>query len=138
MPLRQRFVHSQGRWEAQTWRAEERSSESLISLSGRMGSSGERWTPRPTGMPGTTALTHPHQCPPFLQVKSTKPLTDGFSWTINAQAGFLVTPLIPLLSRHKQSTDLVMLTFMLRGKLNPRNLTYIIYLYYSVCNISLI
>ena len=89
--------------------------------SGRTGSSGERRTPRPAGMPGTTALTHPHQCPPFLQVKSAKPLADGFSGTINAQAGFLVTPLIPLLPCHKQATDVVM--FILRGKLDscPRS-----------------
>lgn len=65
------------------------------------GPSRERRPPRPAGMPGTTALTHPHQRPPLLQVKSTKPLADGFPGTIDAQARFLVTPLIPLLPCHR-------------------------------------
>ncbi|MCY4612818.1 MAG: hypothetical protein OXB94_04245 [Nitrospira sp.] len=101
MPPKLHCVHSQGRDETHTRQAEKHSSESLIFPSGRTGLSGERRTPGPTGMPGTTALTHAHQCPPFLQVKRTKPLADGFSWTINAQAGFLVAPLISLLPCHK-------------------------------------
>ena len=71
------------------------------------GSSGERRTPRAAGMPGTTAHTHPHQCPPFFQVHSTKPLADGFSGTINAQARFLVTPLIPLLPCHRNTMPIL-------------------------------
>ena len=101
------------------------------------GSSGERRTPRAAGMPGTTAHTHPHQCPPFFQVHSTKPLADGFSGTINAQARFLVTPLIPLLPCHRNNLPTVAL-FIFKGKLECLLLVYTIYFNHLVYNLSII